>query len=159
MSKVQFSWNNQKGIGVILLFYGWSFIMQIPAIYYNYLVIKVPVTQNDWLAFTSSILFVTVFLGAMTSTIYENLFNPFDRVLVNVHTVVITSFLVFSVFYIFATPTILFVEPFLGLPSKFTISGWSEYIIDLLSGVIGIAIYWYLSELIVKAKSNKTATT
>ena len=158
MSKVQFSWNNQKGIGIILLFFGWSFIMQIPAIYYNYLIIKVTVSENDWLVFASTIVFVTVLLGAMTSTIYENLFNPFDRVLVNVHTVVLSSFVIFYVFYLLATPVVLIVEPFLSLPTKIPIFGWGQYLICLISGVFGVAIYWYLSEVIMKTNSNKATT-
>ena len=154
MSKVQFSWNNQKGYGLVLLFFGWSLIMQIPAFYYNYLVIRVPASDNDWLIFAGTIVFVTAILGSLISSIFENMFDPFDQTLVNAHTVVLLSFLVFYIFYIFSVPLIREVEPFLSLPTKVLIFGWGEYMISLVSGIIGMTIFWYTTEYYLRLKNR-----
>ena len=154
MSKVQFSWKNQKGYGLVLLFFGWSLIIQIPAFYYNFLVIQVPASNNDWLIFAGTIVAVTAILGAFISTIFENLFDPFDQTLVNAHTVVLLSLLVFYTFYIFSVPVIRGVEPFLSLPRKILIFGWGEYLICLVSGIIGMALFWYLTEYYVRMKNR-----
>ena len=159
MSKVQFSWNNQKGYGIILLFFGWALILQIPAIYYNYVVIKVPSSSNVWLMFAAAFVFVTAILGSFLTTIYENLFDPFDSVLVNTHTVVLVSFLVFYVFYLFSVPTLLLIQPFFGLPTQITIFGWGQYLISLISGIIGITIFWYLSELVAQSKTKTSSSS
>lgn len=159
MSKVQFSWNNQKGYGIILLFFGWSLILQIPAIYYNYLVIKVPTSSNDWLIFSATIIFVTAIFGSFLCSIYENLFDPFDSVLVNTHTVVLASFLIFYIFYLFAVPTVNLVEPFIALPTKIEMSSWAKYMISLTSGIIGVTIFWYLSEVIVQSRNKPSTPT
>ena len=105
MSKVQFSWNNQKGYGLTLLFFGWALIIQIPAFYYIFLIIKVPASHNDYLIFAGTIIFVTTLLGAFSATIFENIYDPFDATLVNVHSVILMIFLVFYVFYIFFSPS------------------------------------------------------
>lgn len=159
MSKVQFSWNNQKGYGIVLLFFGWSLILQVPAIYYNYLVIKVPTSSNDWLIFSATIIFVTSIFGSLLCSIYENLYDPFDSVLVNTHTVVLVSFLVFYFFYLFAVPTINLVEPFIALPVKIEITLWAQYLISLASGIIGVTIFWYFSELVAQSRSKPSTPT
>ena len=157
MSKVQFSWNNQKGYGLTLLFFGWALILQIPAFYYNFLIIKVPASDNDVLIFAGTIVFVTTLLGAFMATIFENTYDPFDATIVNVHSVVLMTFSVFYVFYIFSVPFLKGIEPFLLLPTKIEIFGWGEYLICISSGVLGISIFWYLTEMI--GNRNVTSTS
>ena len=153
MSKLQFSWKNQKGYGLALLFFGWSLIIQIPAFYQNYLIIKVPSAPNDWLLFVAVIIFTTLAIGSMISSTFENLYNPFDSTLTNAHTVVLLSFLMFYFFYILAVPFIKTIEPFLSLPVSLPLDGWSAFILSILSGVLGMAILWYTSESL-SARNN-----
>ena len=148
MSSLQFSWNNQKGYGLTLLFFGWALILQLPAFYHIFLVIQVPATANDWLIFLGTIILVTVILGSFLATMFENLFDPFDQTLVNAHTIVLVSFLVFYFFYVLSVPFLIALEPFLGLPTEVPLFGWGAYIISLVSGLLGVAILWYASELL-----------
>lgn len=146
MSKLQFSWKNQKGYGLALLFFGWALIIQIPAFYQNYLIIKVQSSSNDWLLFLAVIISVTVILGSLIATIFENLFDPFDSTLINVHTVVLLSLIVFYFFYLLAVPFVDTVEPFLQLPVPITITGWTAFIFSIVTGLLGMALLWYTSE-------------
>lgn len=150
MSRIQFSWNNQRGYGLALLFFGWALLIQIPSFYHNYLLIKVPISQNDWMVFAGTIIFITVLLGAFLGSIFENLFDPFNQTFINTHTVVLIAFIVFYFFYLASVPFIEMIEPFLGLPRKIDIFGWGEYLLCVFSGIIGMSIFWYLSEYRIK---------
>ena len=156
MSKLQFSWKNQKGYGLALLFFGWSLIIQIPAFYQNYLIIKVPASTNDWMLFIAAIILTTVILGSLISSTFENLFDPFESTLNNAHTVVVASFFIFYFFYLLAVPFVQALEPFLTLPTQIPISGWGEFMFSILSGLFGTAILWYATEYRVK-RSNGTS--
>lgn len=147
MSKLQFSWKNQKGYGLALLFFGWSLIIQIPAFYHNFLIIKVTNTPNDWMLFLAVVILLTVIFTSFISTIFENFFNPFDSTLINAHTVVLLSFLMFYFFYMITVPLIDIVEPFLALPTEIPIYGWGQFMISIAGGLIGLIILWYLSTL------------
>lgn len=158
MSKVQFSWNNQKGYGLVLLFFGWSLIIQIPAFYYNFLVIKVPAASNDWLIFAGTIILTTTIIGSFAATIYENLYNPFDSTLINIHTVVLASFVVFYFFYLLTVPAINTLEPFLNLPRKIDLFGWGEYLVCIFSGLLGMAIFWYSTEYYLQYINRRSSS-
>ena len=147
MSQLQFSWRNQRGYGLVLLFYGWALIIQIPAFYHALTVIHLPATDNDWMIFLGTIILVTTIIGSFLASIYENLFNPFEQTLANIHTVVLATFLVYYIFYVLSVPTIRTLEPFLGLPTSIPFFGWGQYIISIVSGLLGVAIFWYITEM------------
>ena len=150
MSKIHFSWNNQKGYGLSLVFFGWSIIIQIPALMHNFLVINISQSNNDWLLYLGSILLTVTILGTFSASIYENMYNPFSKQLINIHTVVIIVFFVFYIFYFSGIPLIKGIEPFLNIPREIVFFGWTEYIFSLLSGLIGVILYWKFTDYYYK---------
>lgn len=152
MSQLQFSWRNQKGYGLITLFFGWSLILQIPEFYHAYLLIDVPASGKDWLIFLGSIILVTAIIGSIMPTIFENLFDPFKETLVGAHTTILFTFIVYYFFYVLSVPTLKAIEPFLGLPTKIVFFGWGQYLTSMICGLLGLAIFWYISEMWAQAR-------
>lgn len=149
-AKIQFSWKNQKGYGLALIFYGWALILQIPAFLHSFLILKLNTTSNDIYLYAGIIITSTALLGSLLATFYENIFDPFINQFMNIHSVVIIFFVIFYFFYFMSVPFIEALEPYLGVPRKLDIFGWTEYSISVVSGLIGTVIIWYISEKIKK---------
>ena len=144
-AKVQFSWKNQKGLGLALVFYGWSILFLIPAFFHSYFVLHLTAIFSDMLLYIGVILAFTPVIGGIIATIYENLYDPVKDKFFNVYTLLIISLVVFFFFYSLSVPTIQTIEPFLALPRALEITGWNYFIISLVSGVIGLLILLFYS--------------
>jgi hypothetical protein len=84
-AKVQFSWSNQKGIGLALIFFGWALLFQIPAFIHSYLVLELTSISEDALVYLGILFIVTPILGGIMASVYENLYDPISDRFVNLY--------------------------------------------------------------------------
>ena len=145
-AKVQFSWNNQKGIGFAIIFFGWAIIFQIPAFIHSYIVLNLTQISDDIFLYIGLFVSVTAILGGLMASIYENLYEYFTNRFFNLFTLLIFCFIIFYLFYLFFVPFIETLEPYLAIPRKLEIQGWNRFVFSVLAGLFGIILLFLYSE-------------
>lgn len=145
-AKVKFSWKNQKGIGMALIFLGWAIIFQIPAFIHSFLIFNLTSIMSDVYLYLGIFFILTPVLGGMMATIYENLYDPLADKFVNQYTLILINFVVFYAIYLLSVPFINTLEPYLALPIPLNISNWLAFMISVFSGALGIFAFMVYSE-------------
>lgn len=148
MAQIQFSWNTQKSLGLLLILFGWALSFQFIPLYHSFEVLGLGGSENDWMVYLGVLLSMSVVLTFFMGSIYENFFDASNsnNAIINIHTVVIFAYILFLIGFSSAIPFLQALEPVFGLNEIASIDGWVEYLFSQISALFLVIVFWLISE-------------
>ncbi|MHA2362399.1 MAG: hypothetical protein ACXAC7_00475 [Candidatus Hodarchaeales archaeon] len=151
MALITFSWRTQKGFGLLMVLFGWALAFQILSLQHGFEILQIGTGEDDWMVFLGVIVAMSVSTAIFMASIYENFFEPLDeKAIVNLHTVVLATFIIWIIGYFGGIQLVKALEPFYreSLTKEIIIEGWNEFLYSQIIGFFCVFTFWGASEKI-----------